>query len=72
MFCSGRVKKAQKNTASNAQHRSSLKSFTARPIEQQQAALNLAKLANKEKDIGLHENNIDALVLSLTVCFCRP
>jgi hypothetical protein len=50
-----------------ARRKSSMQHFAARPIQQQQAALNLTKLANKEKDIGLNENSVDALVLSLTV-----
>lgn len=41
--------------------------FQIRPIEQQQAAINLARLANKEKDIGLSDHNVNALVLGLTV-----
>jgi hypothetical protein len=42
-------------------------SFQIRPIEQQQAAINLARLANKEKDIGLNDHSVNALVLGLTV-----
>ena len=38
-----------------------------RPIVELQAALNLAQFAQKEKDIGLGANNIEALVLGLTV-----
>ena len=41
--------------------------FAARSIEQQQAALHLAQLAKKEKDVGLTDFNVDALVLNLTV-----
>ena len=55
--------------AAAAQRKASMQNFIARPIKQQQAALNLARLANKEKDIGLSEGNIDALILSLTVRF---
>jgi hypothetical protein len=50
-----------------AQRQSSMQQFAARPIEQQQAALYLAKLANKEKDIGLNDHSVNALILSLTV-----
>ena len=38
-----------------------------RPIVEQQAALNLAQFAQKEKDIGLGADNVEALVLGLTV-----
>ena len=41
--------------------------FAVRPIEQQQAALNLARFANKEQEIGLNDYSVDALVLRLTV-----
>lgn len=52
-----------------AQRKASMQHFVTRPIKQQQAALNLAQLANREKDLGLSEGNIDALILSLTVRF---
>lgn len=54
---------------SRVQSKASMQSFAARPIQQQQAALNLAKLANKETEIGLNASNVDALILSLTVSF---
>jgi hypothetical protein len=38
-----------------------------RPIVEQQAALNLALFAQKENDIGLGANDVEALVLGLTV-----
>ncbi|KAF1979958.1 hypothetical protein BU23DRAFT_445408 [Bimuria novae-zelandiae CBS 107.79] len=62
----GRISKAVKLAQSQAQRRSSMQNFAVRPIQQQQAALNLAKLASKETDIGLNENSVDALILSLT------
>jgi hypothetical protein len=46
-----------------------MQNFAARPIQQQQAALNLAKLANKETEIGLNDSSVDALIFSLTVSF---
>ncbi|CAI6334970.1 unnamed protein product [Periconia digitata] len=67
---SGNVVKKQKLRADSlkaeAQRKSSIQALAARPIEQQQAALNLARLAKKEQDVGLTESNIDALVLTLT------
>ena len=63
------------------QHKTSIQNFIARPLVQQQAALNLARLANKEEDIGLTEGKLDVLLLTLTVrllpvphlrCFDRP
>jgi hypothetical protein len=60
---------AHKAAKSTAQRRSSLQHFFARPMQQQQAALNLARLAKKETDIGLGEGNVDALILNLTVRF---
>ncbi|KAF9733087.1 hypothetical protein PMIN07_006361 [Paraphaeosphaeria minitans] len=62
----GRINKAAKLAQSRAQRKASMQNFAARPIQQQQAALNLAKLANKETEIGLNESNVDALILSLT------
>ena len=74
VFASGRVaKQAQKAKRSAAaaevaaQRKLSMQHFAARPIQQQQAALNLTRLANREQDIGLNEHSVDALVLSLTV-----
>lgn len=69
MLCSGRIEKAAKAAKSAAQRKSSMQVFAARPLQQQQAALNLARLANKETDIGLTENSVHALVLTLTVNF---
>ncbi|KAF2445739.1 hypothetical protein P171DRAFT_272482 [Karstenula rhodostoma CBS 690.94] len=62
----GRINKAAKLAQSRAQSKASMQNFAARPIQQQQAALNLAKLANKETEIGLNESTVDALILSLT------
>jgi len=74
ILCSGRIaKQAQKARRSEAaaevaaQRKLSMQHFAARPIQQQQAALNLTRLANREQDIGLNEHSVDALVLSLTV-----
>lgn len=67
---SGRVAKAyetRKAPEAVTQRKLSMQSFFARPIEQQQAALNLAQLAKKEIDIDLSEGKVSALVLSLTV-----
>lgn len=54
------------------QRKLSMQNFAARPIQQQQAALNLAKLADKEHDIGLNERDVDALVIGLTVRHFPP
>ena len=50
-----------------ASRKASYKEFVARPFQQQQAALNLAHLANKEPDVGLDEGSVSALYLTLTV-----
>jgi len=50
-----------------AQHKATMQNLIARPLAQQQAALNLARFANKEKDIGLSEGKLDLLLLTLTV-----
>jgi hypothetical protein len=57
-------RRAAKAAAKRTKYR---QQFAARPIEQQQAALHLAQLANKEADIGMNETTVDALCLSLTV-----
>jgi hypothetical protein len=49
------------------QRKASMQNFYARPMQQQQAALNLARFAQRETDIGLGEGKVDALILSLTV-----
>jgi hypothetical protein len=71
---SGRIAKEARNARKSkvaaeaaAQRKLSMAHFAARPIQQQQAAINLARLANRETDIGLNEQSVDALVLSLTV-----
>jgi hypothetical protein len=67
---SGRVAKeleARKAAKNAAQRQASMQDFIARPVRQQQAALNLARLANKEQDIGLSEGKLDLLLLTLTV-----
>lgn len=50
-----------------AQRTSSLQNFVARPLHQQQAALNLARLAHKEEDIGLSQDSLELLLLTVTV-----
>ncbi|KAH4075069.1 hypothetical protein HBI25_163060 [Parastagonospora nodorum] len=65
----GRVAKhsdAQNKAMVAAQHNATMQNFIARPMAQQQAALNLARFANKEKDIGLSEGKLDLLLLTLT------
>jgi hypothetical protein len=72
---SGRVaRKSQASESAKAanQHKASMQNFYARPMQQQQAALNLARLAQKETDIGLGEGKVDALILSLTVRLLCP
>jgi hypothetical protein len=67
---SGRVVKdlgAPKDAKNTAQRKASLQDFIARPMRQQQAALNLARLAHREQDIGLSEGKLDMLLLTLTV-----
>ncbi|KAF2031062.1 hypothetical protein EK21DRAFT_63993 [Setomelanomma holmii] len=66
---SGRVHKdyeSLKAAKVAAQQKVFMQGFTARPLVQQQAALNLAKLANKDKDFGLSEGKLDALLLMVT------
>lgn len=50
-----------------AQRTASLAALASRPLEQQQMAVELARFANKEKDIGLSEDNLSSLYLRLTV-----
>jgi hypothetical protein len=67
---SGRVQKdydTLKAARVAAQQKSFMQNFTARPVIHQQAALNLARLANKEKDIGLSGSKLDVLLLTVTV-----
>ncbi|KAL5120960.1 hypothetical protein ACEQ8H_001148 [Pleosporales sp. CAS-2024a] len=52
--------------ATGTQHKATMQNFVARPMAQQQAALHLARLANKEQDIGLSEGRMDLLLLTLT------
>lgn len=58
---------AQKKASTAAQRKASMQNFVTHSFRQQQAALNLARLARKEQDIGLSEGTIDSLVLTLTV-----
>ena len=44
-----------------------MQNFVTHSFQQQQAALNLARLAKKEQDIGLSEGTIDSLLFTLTV-----
>ena len=75
-LCSNKVAmdyRAQNNAYIAAQRKASMQNFVTRSIQQQQAALNLARLARKEQDIGLSEGTIDSLVLTLTVSLpCAP
>jgi hypothetical protein len=67
---SGRVVKnfeARNSAKATAQRNASLQNLISRPMHQQQAALNLARLANKEEDIGLSGGKLDLLLLTLTV-----
>ncbi|KAH6643948.1 hypothetical protein C7974DRAFT_300404, partial [Boeremia exigua] len=57
---------AQHRAYTAAQRKVSMQNFVTHSFQQQQAALNLALLANRERDIGLSEGNIDSLVLTLT------
>lgn len=65
--CSSRITKKSKMAAASEKAATQRKNFAARPIQQQQVALNLAQLAKKEKDVGLSENTVDALIQSLIV-----
>ena len=72
MFHSNRVVKdysarRQARAAAAAQRAASLQNFVLRPLHQQQAALNLARLAHKEDDISLSQNRLDMLLLTVTV-----
>lgn len=58
---------ARQASQASAQRKMSMQNFFTHSIEQQQAALNLAQLAKKERDIDLSEGKVSALVLSLTV-----
>jgi len=67
---SGRVAKnyeAQHAAMAAAQRKSSMQNLIARPMRTQQAAINLARMANKEQDINLGEGKLDMLLLTLTV-----
>ena len=75
MPLSNRVEqKRQERKAARLESRrqSAQQQFAVRPIEQQQAALHLAQLANKQGDAGLTESSIDALILRLTVRHGAP
>ncbi|RAR03239.1 zinc finger phd-type protein [Stemphylium lycopersici] len=66
---SGRVVKqyeAQKAAEAATKRSASMQHYLTHPIEQQQAALSLARLAGKEPDINLSEGKIEALIYSLT------
>jgi hypothetical protein len=64
--------RAQSHVQAAAQRKASMQNFVTHSFQQQQAALNLARLAKKEQDIGLNEGTIDGLVLALTVSFSVP
>lgn len=75
IFLSDRLQKqkeARRAAKLATRRKASQQQFAARPIQQQQAALHLAQLANKEADIGLYEPSVDALYLSLTVRLSCP
>jgi hypothetical protein len=71
---SSRVVKQNEARKAAAQHKASMQGFIARPMSQQQAALNLVRLANKESDIGLSAGKLDVLLYTLTVRLppCAP
>ena len=75
-MCSRRITRfheAQNNAHFAAQRKASMQNFVTHSFQQQQAALNLARLAKKEQDIGLSEGTIDSLVFALTVSTpCAP
>ncbi|KAH7409962.1 hypothetical protein DE146DRAFT_775188 [Phaeosphaeria sp. MPI-PUGE-AT-0046c] len=52
--------------AAAAQRAASLQNLVSRPLHQQQAALNLARLAHKEDDIGLSQGRLEVLLLTVT------
>lgn len=61
------------NTAHVVGHgQASMQNFVTHSFQQQQAALNLARLARREQEIGLNEGTIDSLVLTLTVSLPVP
>ncbi|KAF2711688.1 hypothetical protein K504DRAFT_375359 [Pleomassaria siparia CBS 279.74] len=59
-------KEAHRAAKIAAKRRASMAQFAAHPIESRQAATHLVTLANKEKDIGLDEYTVEALILRLT------
>ncbi|KAF2747065.1 hypothetical protein M011DRAFT_403120, partial [Sporormia fimetaria CBS 119925] len=61
-------RQAQRDAALLAAARAaSLKKMTVRPIEQQQAALELVRLARREPEVGLGEKTVEGLALNLLV-----
>lgn len=74
-LCSRRIirdHETHNNAYVAAQRKASMQNFVTHSFQQQQAALNLARLAKKEQDIGLSEGTIDGLVLTLTVSLPVP
>jgi hypothetical protein len=73
---SGRVAKSyekQRAAKASAQHKASMQNLMARNMATQQAAINLARMANKEQDINFGEGKLDVLLLTLTVrLLCAP
>lgn len=53
--------------AAAAQRATLLQNFVCRPLHQQQAALNLARLAHREDDISLSQDRLEMLLLTVTV-----
>lgn len=63
---SGRVTKSSHASSARAQLRDN---FAKRPFAEQKLALNLAQLAQKEADLGLDGDRVQALVYGLTVSY---
>jgi hypothetical protein len=71
---SARVVKQNEARKAAAQRKAEMQNFITRPMSQQQAALHLVRLANKETDIGLAAGKLDVLLYTLTVRLppCAP
>lgn len=50
-----------------AKQKAAKRELVSRSLQQQQAALYLAQLAGRDKELGLDQTNVEALCLSLTV-----
>jgi hypothetical protein len=51
----------------SVQHNTPMQNLMARNLATQQAAINLARMANKEQDINFGEGELGLLLLTLTV-----